>query len=96
MNLAFVNDERVENAAKQIMDEFLDWNKRCQIYKDITPYILENTWYIPIPSSRKYTAWQPWTKNYHGEWSVGSNQEPNYVKWVWIDQNLKENMTGTR
>jgi len=74
----------------------LDWDEQCRIFKDLTPYILEQAWEIPTPGYYWYTVWQPWLKNYHGEYSVGNSSDNNWGKWVWIDQDLKEEMTGNR
>jgi hypothetical protein len=85
-----------DEAYNQIWANYMDWNKQCQIFKDITPYILRQNWLIPTPSYYWYTLWQPWLKNYHGEFSVGSTNPGNWTKWVWIDQDMREKATGIR
>ena len=36
-------------------------------------------------------------KGYHGETNVGYvSHFDNYVKWIWLDLDLKEEMTGRR
>jgi peptide/nickel transport system substrate-binding protein len=95
-NYSKVNDKKCQDAYEQLWANYMDWNKRCQIYKDISQYILENVWTIPCPQPSWYTMWQPWLKGYHGEMSVGNTSQYNWAKWVWIDQDLKEQMTGRR
>ena len=59
-------------------------------------YVLDQAWAIPYPKARGYRLCWPWVKNYHNEFSVGYWNEGNWSKWTWIDQNLKEQMTGKR
>ncbi len=40
--------------------------------------------------------WQPWVKHYSGEYQVGYYDSYMYVPYIWIDQDLKEEMTGMR
>jgi len=49
---------------------------------------------MPLPYS--YVLWWPWVKNYHGELAVSWAGGPNAAPFVWIDQDLKEEMTGKR
>ena len=44
-----------------------------------------------------YQFWQPWMKNYTGEYEIG--YMANFFAWsyfTWIDQDLKQEMTGMR
>ena len=93
-NYAMINDSYIWGIHDQIWAEYLDWNKRCQLYKDGGVYILEHCWMIPCPQPYNYTMWQPWLKNYHGEMSVGNTTQYNWPIWVWIDEDLKEEMIG--
>jgi len=85
----FIDDARVNQAVKDINEAALDFAKQCKIYKDITPYILEQAWIIPTPAYYQFNVWQPWLKNYHGELSVGNVERFLWAKWVWVDQDLK-------
>jgi peptide/nickel transport system substrate-binding protein len=62
------------------------------MHRELMKYILERAYAIPYPKAPGYTLWWPWVKNYHGEFSLGNWNEGNWVKWVWIDQDLKESM----
>ena len=95
-NWSMSEDKLVDDAWKGIWDNFLDWNKRCKIFKDITPHIIEQCYGISSPSWYNHFLWQPWLKNFHGELTIGMTTRYNWAKWVWLDQDLKEKMTGSR
>jgi peptide/nickel transport system substrate-binding protein len=95
-NRSLIDDPRVNQAIEDWLKNSSDWDKLCQIAKDIYPYILEQAWTVPLPAAYSYVAWQPWLKDYHGENAVGYYNWQNYPLYVWIDQDLKEEMTGGR
>jgi peptide/nickel transport system substrate-binding protein len=57
-----------------------------KVIHDMTPYVLENAWYIPTPETYKYNFWWPWLKNSHGEANMA------FLQYFWIDQTLKKSM----
>ena len=67
-----------------------------QIMKDAIPYLIEQCFIIQLPSQYEYEFWQPWVKNYHGEVYVGYQRINDFCRYVWLDLDLKEDMTGTR
>jgi len=72
-----------------------EWGKHSQIMKEeIVPYVLEQCWYMSIPKPDAFIFWQPWLKGYHGELEVGFRNAQEWTKYVWIDQELKKEMTG--
>ena len=92
----YINDAKVNAAHDKVMADFLDYPARCKTFKDITPYILEQTWMIPSPGPYIYCMWQPWLKNFHGELSVGNVERFLWTQWAWVDQDAKFAATGTR
>ena len=62
------------------------------LHKELMKYVLNDAYAIPAPKAPGYSMWWPWLKNYHGEFSLGNWNEGNWVKWVWIDQDLKKSM----
>ncbi len=70
--------------------------KKAQILKDITPYILEQAYHINLPGPFYYTFWQPWVKGYSGEIHVGYSDYYQWIKYAWLDLDMKESMTGAR
>jgi ABC-type transport system substrate-binding protein len=93
-NCSLIYDEKCIQAHKDIWNNYTDWKKQCQIVKDITPYIMSQAWLIPMPEFPSYVAWQPWLKNYNGEYAMGNTAFPNFTKWAWIDQDLKKARLG--
>lgn len=92
-NRSQVNDPVITKANEEISKYVLaDMPKADRLFREAVPYILEQTYYIPRPSPYTYRFWQPWIKNYQGE------QAPQlfWVKHIWIDQDLKQQMTGAR
>jgi len=67
---------------------FVDWGKANQALKELTPYVLEQAYYIPRPSPRLYNFWWPWVKNMSGE------PQSLFMKYHWIDQDLKSQVSG--
>ena len=61
---------------------------------DWYPYEKEQCWYIETPTPILEIIWQPWLKQYGGEWTVGLGNQYNFPKWVWLDQKLKMSRMG--
>lgn len=85
-------DQKVEDTLVE-MNKYAIVNmpKVDEIYKGIYPYLLEQAYVIPRPQPFTYVMWQPWLKNTYGE--------TNYYlfpKHAWIDQDMKEKVTGRR
>jgi peptide/nickel transport system substrate-binding protein len=64
--------------------------------KDLTLYVLPLAVMIQLPGPYQYRMWWPWVKNYHGEDLVSYTGRNDSVKFIWIDQDLKEEITGRR
>ena len=93
-NISFIKDPKMDQLAQDISKYiFIDNDKIKQLMHDQVPYILEQSWLVPIPSAFQYAVWQPWVKNYvlqgvglgHGSWM-------NWTPHVWVDQDLKKSM----
>ena len=54
-------------------------------------YVNEQAWKIFLPAEYLYSFWQPWLKNYYGEY-VGSDQRLNWTQYAWLDQEMKKAM----
>ena len=93
-NASYINDSVVEQAYQEMMKYVgIDEVKCQQINHDLMPYLLEQAYVIPVPVAYLYKLWWPWLKDYHGETSVGYYNIV-YAKYYWIDQNLRNEMTG--
>jgi len=90
-------DPQVEAAYTEITKNlFTNDAKTRQIYRELMPYILEQVPVITVPNPYLYLFWHPWVKNYHGEGSVDYSMGGVWTTWVWLDQTMKESMTGRK
>ena len=95
-NASRVNDPYVEEQIKLMVNAVATQGPLAAdpIHKELMKYVLDQAWVIPFPKAPGYRLWWPWVKNYHNEFSVGYWNEGNWVKWTWIDKDLKDQMTG--
>jgi len=64
--------------------------------KEVAPHMLEQAYLFQFPAPYQYTFWQPWVKGYHGEIKSHYGHHIDWAKYIWIDQDLKEELTGRR
>jgi len=97
-NYARLDDPRINEVyAKMGYSANLEeWGRNSADYKTIVPYIVEQCWSIELPTPNTYTMWWPWVKAYHGEYCVGFEDYHDWARYIWIDQDMKYEMTGTR
>lgn len=60
--------------------------------KEITQYALNKAWFQNTPQSYTYHIWWPWLKNHYGEYTTGFHGKWDWVRYIWIDQELKKEM----
>jgi len=82
----------------ELLVETLDLEEQSRIRREHCLREIDLCWEIPIPTPAWYLFWQPWMKGYVGEVSVGPDPGENsgVLRHVWIDQDLKFQITGTR
>ncbi|MFC1946461.1 ABC transporter substrate-binding protein [Chloroflexota bacterium] len=96
-NLSHVNDpvgtDPVIEAAynKQNQYVMVNYPEADKVTKEAYAYALGEAFNIPMPAPWGYRVWQPWVKNYYG-----ANDVKFWLRWAWLDQDLKEEMTGRR
>jgi len=94
-NFSVVSDPYIDDTLPRLNELGTDWGELSRVYKEeVTPYVLEQCWYIDLPAAETYTFWQPWLKGYHGEHDVGFRNLNTWTIYVWLDQELKKEMTG--
>jgi hypothetical protein len=80
-------DPLIEDVYKKVQAAtFSDWPTANKAIRDLTPYVLDQAFYIPRPSPQYYNFWQPWVKNHYGE------NQTYFRKFNWIDQALKQSL----
>ncbi len=91
-----LNDPVIEKSFKDVWDNWLDWGKRTQIYKENTPYVLRQAYLIPFPAFENHTLWEPWIMGYKGEYGTGNSDLNTFTQYVWLDLDMRQKMTGQR
>jgi len=96
-NYSCVSDAKADKYWEDIANVYFDEQARRALMKEANVYYLEQAWYILLPATYTYDFWQPWLKGYSGEFEMGYNQGwAVYPKYVWLDLDLKEKLTGSR
>ncbi len=98
-NKSMVDDPRIDQVYQAVssdVEHYFNFDKSGKLFKDITPYIIEQCYMLQLPAPYAYICWQPWVKGYHGEQNVGFVQSSGFPIYLWLDQDLKEKMTGKR
>jgi len=93
-NASYTNDPVLNDYREQMLAAYPDEDEVDRIHREMLPYLLEQCYAIQTAGPITYRLWWPWVKNYSGEGSVGYYKVLNPDKWayVWIDQELKEEM----
>jgi hypothetical protein len=78
------------------LEFYTNREKYDAIIKKAALHILEESWSIPLPGSYSYKFWPSWVKDYRGEGNVGYLNAYIWLNYIWVDQDLKEEMTGKR
>jgi len=96
-NYSMVNDPIIEKAHSEINADRFDEAKRRQLMREVAPYMVDQAYVFVFPSTNVFHIWQPWVKGYHGErYSGYMGTLLQFPKYIWIDQDLKYEMTGRR
>jgi len=96
-NQSYVDDPVVEDAWTEMqMYVGIDEAKMMEINAELMPYLLEQAYVIPKPNPLLVVMWWPWVENFNGAFNCGYYNWPSYLKYVWHDLTLKEQMTGRR
>jgi peptide/nickel transport system substrate-binding protein len=95
-NMPMVDDPVIQQLHLDTLELYNDEAGRRALLKENIPYMLEKAWWLVLPMPETYTMWQPWIMGYGGELSVGYMNHQNWVNWVWLDRDLKEQLTGSR
>jgi len=93
-NLSIVSDPWLDEKFKVITGAELDWAKGVPAWKEVIPYLLDKAFYVQPPNSFSHSFWQPWFKDYHGEYCIGYTSFYMWVRFGWLDLDLKAKMMG--
>jgi len=91
-NQSYLDDPVLNSYRDDMLGAFPNEAAMDAIHRDLMPYLLGKAYAIGLPSGYYYRFWWPWVRNYNGEASVGYYNGINFVQYIWIDQQLKEDM----
>jgi len=91
VNWGQVYDPYFNEKVKGIFAES-DNTKMVELIRELNLYTIDQAYDVVMPSAARYYYWWPWLKGYHGEGSVGNYSWWTYLRYVWIDPELKEAM----
>jgi len=95
-NYSMVDDSVITETYEAISEAFFDEPLRRRLMKEFVPYLLDLACVVQLPGGYSYMFWQPWVKSYNGEQQIGYMNNNDFHKYIWLDQDLKEEMTGRR
>jgi len=95
LNFSRINDPTLEADTEFYVTKYFDIPTISARMKERVPHMLRIAQFVPLPWQNAFTFWQPWVKGYAGELEPGF-QDVDYPRFLWIDQDLKEELTGKR
>jgi peptide/nickel transport system substrate-binding protein len=88
-NYSVVSDAHVD----EVWDEartIVDVEERNALLKELGLYLIEQQYWLHMPTPQQYMMWQPWLKGYNGEVAFGTlNGWYGMYRFTWIDQSLQ-------
>ncbi|MBI4188300.1 MAG: ABC transporter substrate-binding protein, partial [Chloroflexi bacterium] len=92
-NYAGVNDSGLAKVRPFVMANYvLNEDKTWKSLKEAFVEIVNQTYYIAMPSPYNFRPYQPWLKGYSGEGVTGYSDFQGESKYLWIDQALKKKL----
>jgi peptide/nickel transport system substrate-binding protein len=96
-NGSYVKDDYVEQMYPKIQEAYIkNPTEADRLHKELMKYVLDEAWVIPTPLPPLYHIWWPWVRNFQGELSPGYDNTFKFTYFTWINQELKEQMTGRK
>ncbi len=75
----------------------VDATERNKLLKALNMYVLENVFFIGmVVDPPQYQPVQPWVKNWYGENTLRRHSPGSIYMRLWLDQDMKQAMTGKR
>jgi len=94
-NYSVVCDD-VAKAARDVILRTPDPIERGKLFREESTRALEQAYELALPSPGSYVFWTPWLKMYSGEVADGPVEYTDFIRYLWIDQDLKYQMSGQR
>ena len=94
LNYSKINNEDFPEWLDEFELNMLDWDKVCSMMKEFEPKMRAEAYAIYLPASYYYFMRWPWLKGWGGEYNIGYYNYYNQMKYLWIDTELREELTG--
>ncbi|MBI4283200.1 MAG: ABC transporter substrate-binding protein [Chloroflexi bacterium] len=95
-NRAMLNDPVATKAYQDVQTNLFNKAVVNRIVKEAFPKIAAQAHYQYPTHPYEYSMWQPWVMSYHGETNSNKGGTNGWIRYAWVDQDLKEKMTGRR
>ena len=95
-NRSIITETLAQETFDAVSLAYFDEPEMARVISEAIPKMLDRSWFFVLPAPYQYTAWQPWLKGYNGELYPNHYNSNTYTRYVWIDQDLKEELTGRR
>jgi len=95
-NVGCVNDPVYNEKYETLLDIWTrDPVEREKVFKDIYVYTLGKCISVTLPYPNSYAFWQPWIKGgYWGQNGMSYYSSGDMYKYIWLDMDLKKEITG--
>jgi peptide/nickel transport system substrate-binding protein len=88
-NYSRVSDPHIDETWARAQG-IVDVKERNALLKELGLYIIEQQYWLHLPTPLAYVLWQPWLKGYSGETNFGNlHGSFGALRFVWIDQDLR-------
>jgi len=94
-NIAGVVDPKWDSMQADCLST-ADEATRDQKMKDLSNYMLQNMWVIPLPTPSTFIYWQPWLQQWNGAYMTGTYHYLVALRAAWIDRAQKATITGQK
>ena len=86
----------VYDAMVDAVDSAASREEQMELTRKADDYFIAQQWVTSGPLTPSFSFWQPWIVGFNGEFSLGGGYYNAHLPRVWIDADLREEMTGTR
>ncbi len=89
---AYFETPRSRDTYNYVNANLFDEEACAKVLKDYGVYELSQCWGVFLPCPYYYVMWWPWVKGYHGEVTLGWDNQGKYAHYVWVDMAQKRAM----
>ncbi|UCH42213.1 MAG: ABC transporter substrate-binding protein [Dehalococcoidales bacterium] len=94
LNYSMVDDAEFNEWFVEWEANMLDWDHLIGMMKYMEPRMRAQANSIRLPAPYSYYMWWPWLKSWEGENNIGYYNAYNQMTYMWIDTELREELTG--